>query len=179
MSKIVDLKVEIRNFNWKKLSRVRGQAHEGIIGGWISWWVEIDFENHLVFNPAPYVESRSADIVFLRKIEDIYCPLGVAEVENDPKKWADKIETLKVYEGQYSKLKTLKFLLLCVTTRRADNEKFERLIQQTRDVSKNSELDWMLYRLIKRPWKEDEIVWFYESIDNGEFFIVRKGELAT
>lgn len=60
-----------------------------MIGNWISWWNEIDPENHIVFNPAPYAKDkrRSADIVFLRNFEGIYFPLGVAEIENNSNKW--------------------------------------------------------------------------------------------
>ena len=165
------------------MSKVRGKAHEGIIGAWISWWIDIDPDNHIVFNPAPCADNRFADIAFLRNIDDLYHPLGFAEVENDPKKWIYKLDTLRAYERQYSNIGTLEFLLLCVTTKSADEERFQKLIQQTVNISKNSELDWILYRLVKIPWKEDtspivredEMVWFYESIQKGQFFIMEKG----
>lgn len=187
MSEAIDLTKEFQNFDWKKLSKVRGKAHEGIIGEWISWWIEIDSQNHMVFNPAPYAENRSADIVFLRNVKGYYFPFGVAEVENNPKKWMEKLNTLTVYEKQYSKLETLGFLLLCVTTRSADEEKFRKLVQQAMNISKDSELNWILYRLTKIPWKKDtcpivrenEMVWFYESIVNGESFVIKSGKVKA
>ena len=200
MFEVSDLKEKFQNFNWEKLEKVRGKAHEGIIGEWINWWIGIDMERHMVLNPAPYVEGRSADIVFLRNIEEegsgilpLYYPIGVAEVENEVKKWDEKVAALRAYEKEYSKLKTekgeeaIKFLLLCATAKSVHREKFEELVKHITGLSKDSQLNWILYRLEISPWGEDtcpivgegdEVGW-REQISGRELIIVKKGEVVT
>jgi len=197
---VSDLKEKFKNFNWQKLSKVRGKAHEGIIGAWIDLWIEIDPENHMVLNPASYIADSSADVVFLRNIQEegsrilpLYYPIGVAEVENSPKKWIEKVETLRAYEKEYLNLRaegaraTLKSLLLSITAKEVYQEKFEELVQRVKDLSKNSESSWVLYRLTIASWRNDtcpivregDLVMWRESISDGEFFIVDRGEVAT
>ena len=176
---------KFEDFNWKKLSRVRGGAHEAIVGEWISWWIKIDPKDHMVLNPSSHIERRSADIVFLRRTTgNSYFPFGVAEVENTRKKWKQKLRSLRAYERR---LDTLRFILLCVTTtekNEVDEEEFARLVKHTVNMSKNSKLKWILYRLTYSPWAKetfpivlkDEL--YYSRVIRGGFFIIKNGKVV-
>lgn len=183
---MAEITQKLQNFDWMRLSKIKGNAHEGLIGCWINWWLNLDLDNHMVFNPARCVQNRYADIAFLKKIDDYYHHIGFAEIENEPKKWEYKLETLKACAEQYSQPRTLDFLLLCVTTRPKDEQKFQELRKHVMDASKELELNYVLYRLMKSPWKdettangiikENDDVWYYESISSIEFFVDKEGK---
>lgn len=182
----VKLKELIRHFDVARLSMVRGKAHEGIIGEWIRWWLDHDPENHLVFNPSPYAQNKTADILFLKREAEsgVFVPFGVAEIENNQKEWSAKLDSLATYEGE---LPDLKFALLCVRTGPRGQDVFKRLIEKVKDLSSKSPIYWILYRLKAKTWrhdvdlvslKEDEV--FGRSfIDEGECFIIRSGNVVT
>lgn len=187
----VALKAQFRHFDWEKLSRVRAKAHShnGIIGEWINWWITIDRRNHIVFEPAPASRGRYADLLFLAspKAEHSYYPVGVAEIENSPDKWRSKLETLKIYEEEYSKLKTLEFLLLCATIGPRSGYKLAKLRENIRQISENSDLSWVVYLLRQKSTGEDTNVIFdkndegrfYRSISKGDFCVIRKGSISN
>ena len=180
------LKEMIQLFDVTKLSMVRGKAHEGIIGEWIRWWLDYDLENHLVFNPAPYARNRSADILFLKKEEDshVFMPVGVAEIENNQKKWYPKLKSLATYEKE---LPDLKFAVLCVKTGPRGEDRFKDLIEKVKSVSSKSSTYWILYRLKAKPGrhdvdlvslKEDDEVFGSSFIVEGEYVVIQRGNMV-
>jgi len=172
------------DFNWKKLAKVRGGAHEAIVGEWIDWWIRMDPKDHRVVNPAPYVRNRSADILFLRiTTENSYYPYGVAEIENNRKMWSQKLRSLKAYE---ERLGPLRFLLLCTATiqGKVDEAEFGKFIQHAVGVSKTSKPKWVVYRLKYVPSKKEKFPivlkyeWYYPYVNSGEFFIIKNGKIV-
>jgi len=183
----LNLQKELQRFDWKKLAKVRGAAHDAIVGAWIDWWINIDVNKHMVLNPPHKVDGKMADIMFLRRDEEyFYDPIGVAEVENNPEKWMEKIETLKDYWKIYSSQKRMLFLLLCVTTNPQYEERFEELMEHIKAISKTMEITWVLYRLDVGGWKndihaivrEDEMVWFYNYIMKGKAYMIKNGKIS-
>ncbi|MEM2954288.1 MAG: hypothetical protein QXU21_08480 [Candidatus Bathyarchaeia archaeon] len=134
---------------------MRGRRpHDGIVGEWIRWWIDINPDAHMVINPAPYIKGEgeqwySADILFLEKIDgDKFMLTGVAEVENNRRNWFEKLESLKAYVSRKSRYSNLKFVLLCVSVYSdGDKNMFNTLMEKIRDLSKRFEIDWILYRL--------------------------------
>jgi len=181
----LNLEKELHSFDWKKLTNVRGAAHDAIIGAWIDWWISIDARKHMVLNPPHKVNRRIADIMFLRGDEYVYDVVGIAEVENSPKKWMAKIRTLEAYRKRYSHLKCMKFLLLCVTTYPQHQEGFAELLQHIMELSETTQLTWILYRFdlgrhgedIHFIVREDELVWTYDYIKSGKSFLLRNGQI--
>jgi len=183
----LNVQKELQTFDWKKLANVRGGAHNATIGAWINWWINIDVKKHMVLEPPHKISGKVADIMFLRSDEEyIYHPIGVAEVENTPEKWMEKIETLKAYWKRYSRLKCITFLLLCVTANPQYEEKFKELLKHIKELSKITEPIWVLYRLDIGRWKndihvivrEDDMVWFYDYIKNGKAYMIRNGQIS-
>jgi hypothetical protein len=173
----------IQHFDVAVLSRIRGKSHEGIIGEWIRWWLDNDSENRLVFNPAPYAENKTADILFLRKKDeyDLFMPFGVAEIENNRKKWFAKLDSLATYERN---LPDLKFALLSVKTGPRSEGAFVRLIEKVKEVSSKSSIYWVIYRLKTKTWredvdlvslKEDDDIFGFNFIEGGEYLIFKEG----
>lgn len=182
----LDLEKEIQTYNWKKLMNIRGGAHDAIIGSWINWWINVDVKKHMVLNPPHKVGGKLADILFLRGDKEyLYHPVGVAEVENNPEKWMEKIETLKAYWKRYSNLKCITFLLLCITTNPRYEEKFKELLEHIKELSEIVKATWILYRLdigrrqndIHLIVREDEMVWSYDYVTKGKAYVIRKGQI--
>jgi len=176
----------IKHFDVIRLSMIRGKAHEGIIGEWIRWWLDYDPENHLVFNPAPYAQNNSADILFLKKEAEyeVFMPFGVAEIENNQKNWSAKLESLETYERE---LPDLKFTLLSVKTGPKSDDAFKRLIEEVKKASSKSSICWILYRLKAKPGrhdvelvslKEDDEVFGSSFIEGSEYLVIKKGNVV-
>jgi len=179
----------------RRLSNVRGAAHDAIISEWIRCWLELDPENHLVFNPAPKASGRVADIMFLKpeydkEVEDsvVWIPSGVAEIENNRKKWFEKLESL----NEYTEVYPIKFVLLCVRVyvkSKVDMEAFERLVEEIRELSRDKpNVSWILYRLNESPYGKDVFgvvfdvdpeaaVWYHRFISSGEAIIFKDGKI--
>ena len=181
---------------FNRLTKIRGGAHEAIIGEWIRLWNDLNPDN-MVINPAPLVEGRVSDILFLEPeyetIDNIqepnyWKPAGVAEIENNIEKWNDKVRSLVGYIETYP----IHFVLLCVRVySKSTNEqsKFKSLVNSICSVSENtSKVSWLLYKLNQNPWREaeniitfqpeeDANVYFYRFIDGGEGRIIKNGKV--
>jgi hypothetical protein len=176
------------------LSRVRGGAHDALVGVWIKCWIELD-PHHMAFNPAPIAGSRVADIMFLEPTDYdeeepyIWGPVGAAEIENVKDKWFDKLESLREYVEKYR----LRFALLCVrvyTNSKEEAKAFEQLREKVMEVSRRTpNVKWILYRLDEYSWKEDwravvfepdpeAMTYFYRFIGSGEGLIIENGEVV-
>ena len=180
----LDLKTEFKHFDWRKLANVRGAAHDVIIGAWANWWIDIDPKRHMVLNPAHKVDGRLSDLMFFEGDKDyIYHLVGVAEIENNPDKWIEKIETLRKYWKTYRSQKCISFLLLCASTSPEYETRFDELKKHVRSVSETTEPAWVLYRLDVADYKKDfhaivrkdEMVWFYSHIVRGRAHIAKEG----
>jgi hypothetical protein len=188
MREFIPLGRMLRRFNYERLSRLRGKAHEGIIGEWIRWWLDIDSYNY-VYNPAPYLENKSADIMFLGFDRNfVHVPKGVAEIENNKKKWFEKLEYLQtiVLSKEFSEME---FALLCVTVKlksKSDQQVFNELTERMKVFSqKTKNVNWILCRLDQSPPKEETCFVFFgeeakdykRSISGGSCLIIKEGEI--
>jgi len=175
----------VQKFDVEKLSKVRGAAHDGIIGEWIRWWLDLNPDKHLVFNPAPYAKNNTADILFLKEQAEygVFVPFGVAEIENNKDQWSSKLKSLETYEKE---LPDLKFALLCVKTGPRSEDAYRHLIEEVKKISSSSRVHWIIYRLKAKSrgndvdlvsLKEDEKVYGSNFIDGGEYCLIVKGTM--
>lgn len=175
----------IQQFDVEKLSKVRGAAHDGIIGEWIRWWLDLNPDKHLVFNPAPYAKNNTADVLFLKEQTEygVFAPFGVAEIENNKDKWSSKLKSLATYERE---LPDLKFVLLCVKTGTRSKDAYKHLIEEVKKVSSTSQVHWIIYRLKAKSrgadvnlvsLKEDDEVYGSNFIDGGEYVLIVRGTM--
>lgn len=182
----------LKQFTYDRLSRIRGEAHDAIVGEWIRWWLEVDPQNHLAINPAKYVDaedgkSYSADILFCRKdaeeleLQEI---VGVGEIENKRKKWFEKLESLKAY-ALSMKYPSLRFTLLCVRIySRKDEELFTQLLERMKKLSMLiPKTDWILCSLREASGKEDidlvavgDDVYWHRFISGRSWIIIKNGK---
>lgn len=181
----------LQNFNCSRLSKIRGhRSHDGIIGEWIRWWIDMNSDAHMVINPAPSVKGErwySADILFLEKNDEgKFMLAGVAEIENNRRKWFEKLESLKAYASKKSQYRNLKFVLLCVGVHSdGDKNMFNGIMEQMRSFSKQFGLDWVLYRL-NLGYKEDACPEFRDekkpyllSILDGQWWLIKNGNVKS
>ena len=140
----------LRQFDYKRLRKIRGGAHGGKIGEWVRWWINARPSRRMVITPAPMVswkdKSFLADILFLQKPRktEIYKILGVAEIENSFRKAVRKLKSLRAYEQNESQYPDLKFVLLCLSLF-PPLEKVPQVIQRNlKRFSKDSRLRWVL-----------------------------------
>jgi len=185
-----DIDKIIQQFDASRVFRLRGKAHEGIIGEWIRWWLDFSPQNY-VSNPAPYLNTKSADILFLSLNQDmIHVPIGVAEIENNANKWYEKAETLNQYISS-TQYPDLKFALLCVTVNprsKTKKEMFQRLLKYIKNTSmKTKHITWILCRLEQgAPRKEECILFLGEEekqstrfISAHNIFLVNDGKVKS
>jgi len=191
----LNLEKMLEQFEYDRLSRVRGEAHDAIVGEWIRWWLEANLESHIAFNPAKYVDTKegksySADILFCRRNKEefeLQEIVGVGEIENKRKKWFQKLESLKSYalSGKY---RDLQFTLLSVRIySRKDKELFSQLLERIREASLvTPEIDWLLYHLSETSGKQDvdlvaigNDVYWHRFISSGEWAIIKNGKVRA
>jgi len=189
--KFISLDGLLQQFDYERLSRLRGKAHEGIIGEWIRWWLEADPYNY-VYNPAPYAKNNSADILFIGLTEDqaVHIPKGVAEIENNRENWFKKLESLETYalSENYSEMD---FALLCVTVyskSKTDQQMFNELLECVKHSSeKMPNIYWVLCRLDQSPSKEEICLVFFGDkekepkrfISSGNCLLIKEGKTRS
>ena len=160
-----DLNTILERFDTSVLSRVRGKAHDVIIGEWARLWISDSPNSRLVFNPSPYAQNKTADLLFMHDPEGsgAYQPVGVAEIENDENSWEKKIQSLQEYERE---IPELKFALLGIKVWKDRLELFDNVLVLIKKVSEGSKLQWVLDCLIVERAKED--VNLYSLRENDE-----------
>lgn len=187
MKKLV-LSQRLKQFRWDRLWQVGGEAHEGKIGEWIRWWID-GKPNRMVINPPPKDRKtrRCADVLFLQEspITHTFHALGVAEIENNAKKWMEKLNTLKTYEEDQTRYPDLKFALLCVSWyehfREEMNPQSEEVAKKMAESSKNSRIDWILYILKYARLEKEEApfaIRIPDYVKGSELFYYRHRNLA-
>lgn len=142
----------LKGYDFERIFRMKGRCHDALIGEWIKWWLSQNLHN-MICNPARSSKSGSrtyiADLLFLEQFEgnDYYDVKGVAEVENDEKKFMDKIESLRSYE-KYFKLGSraypnLSFAILCYTLNIPNDDLAQKVYDKILKASENSNLLWI------------------------------------
>lgn len=143
--------------------------HHAIINQWVRWWIDDTNDSNAtrgIFDEAKACEGgRHADIMFLEKSSDnIFKIKGVAEVENNirdnPNKFLEKLDTLKIYDESTDKFPDLEFVILSsILVNEKNKEFFSSLLERAIDYSKDSSLSWIIF-----------IIKIYENTKN-EFYI--------
>jgi len=191
MKTAIDLKKMLQKFDHNRLCKVRGEAHDAIVGEWIRWWVDTSPKSHLAINPAKYVDTKgkksySADILFCSKQElGLYEVLGVTEVENKRKKWFLKLDSLRAY-ALSQKYPNIEFTLLCVRVySKKDRDLFSQLLQLIKKTSALvPKITWILYRLSETSGKKDvdfvaigDDVYWHRFISAGDWILIKNGQV--
>lgn len=125
-------------FTWK--------CHTLLIGEWVRWWLEhSDFadKDSLATIEEPATQDTRADLGFAVKGKEGYRVIGVAEVENTPKKCSVKIKNLREYESHSLYKDDLQFVLLSATLNQKKTR--DRIIDEMRKSSKDSKILWVLF----------------------------------
>jgi hypothetical protein len=129
-----------------------GSCHDALIGEWINWWLSQGIDGRIC-NPARQSKSGSrryiADLLFLEQFKgfDYYEVKGVAEVENDERRFMDKIKSLMSYENYFKKgskvYPNLEFGVFCYTLHLPNEELAGKIYEKLVDVSNGSSLLWI------------------------------------
>jgi hypothetical protein len=111
---LFDIEHFLRSADWHTLARLRGSAHNTIIGFLSSRWLGYS-PNHFVLDGAPSThigsktqKRRYADLLFCRDKS----PLIVVEVESTEKKYPEKKEALCTYLDDTENFSGLQFGML-------------------------------------------------------------------
>jgi len=161
----MQIQVDIRKFNYRRLNHIYGKAHDAIIGEWMRWWTTDSLKGkkgivHSAINPA--IQARfwgkryCADILLGEhhektdkgedidgKKRDFFRIVGVAEIENDNswQKLKHRINSLYAYEKSRDrkhriKFPDLEFGILCTYYSDRDLEEKKHEIRRVRNYMK-------------------------------------------
>jgi hypothetical protein len=178
VGKMKDIPKMISRFDWRNIERsIYGRAHDVIIGEWAHWWLKYsrrDKHKRRIINPAIKATYRKknyiADILFCEKDNrgTFYKVLGVAEIENNRKKYLYKVDALRAYEkgkGRKEDIKFphLRFAILCTRFilksddyRKEDLKLINKIENKMQRYSKNSKMTWIFYNLYLKKFGDDK-----------------------
>jgi len=138
---------DLKKLQYQRLPYMWGGCHEALNGFWMDWWFSLDGKR-LINNPGRKIQDqkkrwRTADIFFCKhKYKKLYGVAGIAEVENNPSKWFEKLKTLETYinakVGKNKKFPTLKFVLLSIVydeKPKITKENYEKIIKKAKEIS--------------------------------------------
>jgi hypothetical protein len=191
---------EVDRFDLSAIKRTYGDGHHQLIGKWIDWWIEGDKDRRIAWSEAPRLPSGNcSDIMFLESLQgDYYDPVGVAEVENDEKKWDEKIKTMVEYARNIS---SIDFLLLStwsypeVAQDKRMKPRAERLLsllqEKIEEATKNAEFKLIVHLILRSaeeppflvkniPWKHetDQVVYYRRRPSEVKLYLAQNGNVC-
>ncbi len=206
-----DITKMIERFNYKKLDHCfYGKAHNSLIGEWVNWWLIDsrlgDKSKRSIIDPAfatSNSEKKFADLMFAEFDEDnqYFKILGIAEVENNPKKYIEKIDSLSAYESVKSsdgalRFPDLEFAILATRweligrLRDKDRALWDSIENRILELSKKSNLIWIFYMLKLVKTKSDYLFnvpkyegfpkfnYYFPFVGTPNYVIIKKGEVT-
>lgn len=142
----------LADYDFIRVLRMKGSCHDALIGELANWWFSRDIVS-MICNPARSSKAGSrryiADLLFLELPEDsdYYEVKGVAEVENNERKFMDKLKSLMSYENYVKQgLKAypdLEFAILCYTLNIPNDELAHKIYSKIFEISQDSSLLWI------------------------------------
>lgn len=189
---------EANRFDLSVIKRTYGDGHHLLIGKWIDWWIEGNKERRIAWSEAPRLPNgHYSDIMFLESSQgDDYYPVGVAEIENNEKKWDKKIKTMVEYARNIS---SIDFLLLSTWTypEVAQDKRMKPravrllslLLEKTKEATKNAEFKLIVHIilysteetsfLVKNiPWKYEKGVYARRRPSEAQLYLAQNGNVG-
>lgn len=139
---LFDIEHFLRSADWHTLARLRGSAHNTIIGFLSSRWLNYSLDRNFVLDGVPHAgkgnEKRYADLLLCRDS----LPLIVVEVESTVKNYDEKLETLYKYLDNTEEFSGLQFGMLVLLNDTSGKGRYQhhrdkrkiKICQDTRNI---------------------------------------------
>lgn len=190
---------EMDRFDLSAIKRTYGDVHHLLIGKWIDWWIEGGKDTRIAWSEAPRLpDGKYSDIMFLECLqEDPYYPIGVAEVENNEKKWDEKINTMIEYAKNIS---SIDFLLLSTWTysevaqdkrMRSRAERLLRLLfDKAKETTQDAEFKLVVHLILYSteepsflvrniPWKYKSGFYYRRRPSEAQLYLAQDGNVSS